>query len=112
VQGVVQGSVSSMPYFCIAIHAALGGIPTDQNLATLGFADDLSLLGKAADMAAALPGLKADLGAVGLRLQEQVDLRVPGASRRARPREARGYERVKSAAMSHAVSSGWHCGMP
>ena len=59
-----------MPYFCIAIHAALGGIPTDQNLATLGFADDLSLLGKAADMAAALPGLKADLGAVGLRLQE------------------------------------------
>ena len=70
VQGVTQGSVSSMPYFCIAIHAALGGIPTDQNLATLGFADDLSLLGKAADMAAALPGLKADLGAVGLRLQE------------------------------------------
>jgi len=70
VQGVTQGSVSSMPYFCMAIHAALGRVQTDENLATLCFADDISLLGKAADMAAALPGLKADLLAVGLRLQE------------------------------------------
>jgi hypothetical protein len=70
VQGVMQGSVSSMPYFCIAIHDALGRIPTDENLAALCFADDLSLLGKAADMAAALPDLKADLLTVGLRLQE------------------------------------------
>jgi len=70
VQGVTQGSVASMPYFCMAIHGALGRIRTDENLATLSFADDLSLLGKAADMAAALPSLKADLRAMGLRLQE------------------------------------------
>jgi hypothetical protein len=59
VQGVQQGSVEGMPFFCLALHSVLAVLPNPHGVVVSAIADDVTLAGKPAATCDLLPVLAA-----------------------------------------------------
>ncbi|MGA1354560.1 MAG: hypothetical protein ACO32I_07295, partial [Candidatus Limnocylindrus sp.] len=70
VQGVQQGSAEGMPFFCFALAKKLEGLHLGPSVHIVAIADDMTVVGKPSETAAALQPIGAALSAdLGLALQ-------------------------------------------